>query len=173
MQDDKLDIAVGLGARSRTWKNQKWSWDKLRDKLLTEHKTNETYKEFVSATREEQLKIKDVGGYVGGYLNGGRRKPENVVHRQLITLDIDNAHNDFWDVFTLTFGNAAVLHSTHKHTEASPRYRLVMPLSREAAPDEYAAVSRYVAGVLGIDLFDNTTFQSERLMFWPSNSKDV
>lgn len=173
MSATKLDIAVGLSARSRTWKNQKWEWETLVDKLLTEHKTNETYKEFVTATKSEQLKIKDVGGYVGGYLRGGRRKPENVLHRQLITLDIDNAHVDFWDLFILQFNNAAVLHSTHKHAPASPRYRLVMPLSREVAPDEYAAISRYVAGVLGIDLFDNTTFQSERLMFWPSCSIDA
>lgn len=171
--DTKLDIAVGLSARSRTWKNQKWTWEQLAEKLKAEHKTNETYKEFVTATKTEQSKIKDVGGYVGGYLRGGRRKPENVLHRQLITLDIDNAHNDFWSIYTMQFGNAAVLHSTHKHAAASPRYRLVMPTSREMAPDEYAAVSRYVAGVLGIDLFDNTTFQSERLMFWPSSSIDA
>ncbi len=173
MQDDKLDIAVGHGARSRVWKNQKWSWKQLEEKLLTEHKTNETFKEFLTASKEDQSKIKDVGGYVGGYLRGGRRKPENVVHRQLLTLDIDEAHSSFWSDFQMQYDNAAVLHGTHKHAPTSPRYRLVLPLSREVTPDEYVATARYVAGTLGIDLFDNTTFQCERLMFWPSSSKDV
>lgn len=173
MSDEKLDIAVGHSARSRIWKNQKWSWPELVDRLLTEHKTNEKFKEFNSASKEDQLKIKDVGGYVGGYLRNGRRKPENVVHRQLLTLDIDEAHSNFWDDFQLHFDNAAVLHGTHKYTKANPRYRLVLPLSRECSPDEYTATAKYLAGVLGIDLFDNTTFQCERLMFWPSTSKDA
>lgn len=172
MQDEKIDIAVGHGARSRVWKNKQWSWGQIVEKLLTENKTNETFKEFITASKEDQLKIKDSGGYVGGYLRGGRRKPENVVHRQLLTLDIDEAHTSFWDDFQMQFDNAAVLHGTHKHSEANPRYRLVLPLSREATPDEYVATARYVAGVLGIDLFDNTTFQCERLMFWPSTPKD-
>lgn len=40
-------------------------------------------------------------------------------------------------------------------------------------PDEYVAVTRKVAGVLGIELFDNTTFETNRLMFWASSPKDV
>ncbi len=173
MQDGKIDIAVGMSAKSKLWKNQKWTWPELVEKLITEHRTNETFKEFVSATKEEQSKIKDVGGYVGGFLRKGRRKPENVIHRQLITLDIDNAHSNFWNDFTMQFDNAAVLHATHSHVDTNPRYRLVMPLSRECSPDEYVAVSRYIAGMIGIDLFDNTTFETNRLMFWPSSSSDV
>ena len=91
----------------------------------------------------------------------------------MATLDIDFAHIDFWDDFTLQFDFAAIMHGTHKHSDASPRYRLLIPLSRECSPDEYAAVTRQIAGQLGIDLFDNTTFETNRLMFWQSSPKDV
>ena len=84
VDEQLLDIAVGMSAKTRVWKNQKIEWSELVEKLTTEHKTNETYKEFISASKQDQSKIKDVGGYVGGYLRGGRRKPENVVHRQLV-----------------------------------------------------------------------------------------
>ena len=171
--DGLLDIATGMSARSRKWKNQKMNWSDLVKKLITNHKTNETYKEFVQASKADQLKIKDVGGYVGGYLRGGKRGLSSIVHRQLITLDIDFAHMNFWSDFTLQFGNAAVLHATHKHSEVNPRLRLVMPLTREVTPDEYVAIARKVAGVMGIDLFDSTTFETVRLMFWPSSPKDV
>ena len=171
--DGTLNIATGMNAGSRTWRNTKYTWSKLVEKLETGHKTNETFKEYMKATKAEQSKIKDVGGYVGGYLRNGRRKPENIVHRQVMTLDVDFAHEHFWDDFILQFENAAVLHGTHKWSEESPRYRLIIPLSREATPDEYVAVSRQVAGLLGIDLFDNTTFETNRLMFWPSSPKDV
>lgn len=173
MNDIKLDIAVGMSAKSKTWKNKKYRWSELVQRLSEEHKTTETFKEYIAASKQEQSKIKDVGGYVGGYLRSGRRKPENVVHRQLMTLDIDFAHIDFWEDFVLQFDNAAVLHSTHKHHETSPRFRLIIPLSREATPDEYVAVSRKIAGIMNIELFDNTTFETNRLMFWPSNPKDI
>lgn len=171
--DGELDIAIGLSARSKVWSNKKLKWSELVSRLGEENKTTETFKEFVSASKEDQLKIKDVGGYVGGYLRGGKRSPANVVHRQLMTLDLDFAHKDLWDDFTLQFDNAAVLHGTHKHSDASPRYRLIMPLSREVTADEYVAISRKIAGIIGIDLFDNSTFETNRLMFWPSTPKDM
>lgn len=171
--DGEFDLAVGMSAKSKIWKNKKVKWSDFVARLSEEHKTNETLKEFLSAPREEQSKIKDVGGYVGGYLKNGRRKPENVVHRQLLTLDIDFAHKDFWEDYILLFNNAAILHATHKHCDTSPRFRLLIPLSRKCTPDEYVAVGRRIAGTLGIDLFDNTTFETNRLMFWPSNPKDV
>ena len=171
--DGELDLAVGMSAKSKIWKNKKVRWSDLVSRLGEEHRTNETLKEFISATKDEQSKIKDVGGYVGGYLKNGRRKPDSVVFRQLLTLDIDFAHLDFWDDYQLLFGNAAVLHATHKHCETSPRFRLIVPLSRKCTPDEYVAVGRKIAGTLGIDLFDNTTFETNRLMFWPSNPRDV
>lgn len=171
--DGNLQIATGMGARSKIWKNNQMSWSAFVEKVKTAVITSETYKEYIAATKEEQLKIKDVGGYVGGYLRNGRRKPENVVHRQLVTLDIDFAHVNFWDDFTLLCPNAAILHSTHKHSETSPRLRLIMPLSREVTPEEYVAISRKIAGDFGIDLFDNTTFETNRLMFWPSVPQDV
>lgn len=171
--DGKLDIATGMSAKSKSWKNRQWTWKELVERLSQSQTTNETLKEFLAAPREEQSKIKDVGGYVGGYLRGGKRSPQSVLHRRLMTLDIDFAHIRFWDDFQMLFHHAAVLHATHKHSEVSPRLRLIMPLSRDCTPDEYVAVSRKVAGILGIELFDNTTFETNRLMFWPSNPKDV
>jgi len=173
MTNQKIDVATGMSARSRKWKNRKMLWSDLVIRLTKEHKTNETFKEFISATKAEQHKIKDVGGYVGGYLRGGKRSPRNVLHRQVLTLDIDFARDGFWEDFILQYDNAAVLHGTHKHSTENPRLRLVMPLSRECSPDEYVAVARRIAGDLDVELFDNTTFETNRLMFWPSNPIDV
>ena len=173
VHDNNLNIATGLGARSKVWKNTKILWSDFVKRIETPHKTTETLKEFLAASKLDQSKIKDVGGYVGGYLRNGKRNPENVVHRQLVTLDIDFAHLDFWDDFCMQFNNAAILHGTHKHSDADPRYRLLLPLNREVTSDEYVAISRSIAGTLGIDLFDNTTFEVNRLMFWPSSPKDV
>jgi len=173
MNDGTITLAVGTSAGSKLWKNRKWKWSELVARLMEENRTTETYKEFMSFPKEEQDKIKDVGGYVGGHLLNGRRKKGNVTNRQVLTLDLDFAHLHFWEDFQMQFDNAAVIHATHKHSEDTPRYRLVMPIAREVTPDEYVAISRYVAGVLGIELFDGTTFETNRLMFWPSNPKDI
>ncbi len=172
MELETLNIAVGAGANAKRWKNTSISWGDLVAKLRTPVKTQETHRQFMAAPREDQSKIKDVGGYVGGYLQGGKRGKGSVGSRQLFTLDLDFANMDLWDDYVNTIGAAAVLHGTHKHSEESPRFRLIMPADREMTPDEYEAAARKIAGKLDIELFDPTTFQPSRLMFWPSISWD-
>lgn len=179
MQVDKLkyngnlSIAVGLNVTSKTWKNTKITWNKLVQKLAVPVVTAETHKQFIAATKDEQSKIKDVGGFVGGFLTNGRRDKTNVLYRQLITLDIDFSHDNFWWDFTMLFDCAAVIHSTHKSSAKKPRHRLIIPLDREVSQEEYQAIARKVAGDLNIDLFDQSTFDVNRLMFWPSVSSDA
>ena len=171
--DENLSIAIGLNVSSKVWKNTKTTWSNLVQKLATPVVTAETYKRFMSATKEEQSKIKDVGGFVGGFLTNGRRDKANVLYRQLITLDIDFSHENLWWDFTVLFDCAAVIHSTHKSCPEKPRHRLIIPLDREVSQEEYQAISRKVAGYLNIDLFDQSTFDVNRLMFWPSVSSDI
>ena len=171
--DDSINIATGLNVSSKIWKNTKMLWSELVTKLSKPVVTNETYKRFMEASKDEQSKIKDVGGFVGGFLTNRRREKSNVLYRQLVTLDIDFSHANFWWDFTMLFDCAAVLHSTHKHSENKPRHRLILPLDREVSQEEYQAIARKIAGDLNIDLFDPSTFDVNRLMFWPSVSQDA
>lgn len=167
-----INIAVGLSAASRVWKNIKMDWYDLVKKLSRPVFTTETYEQFIKAPKAEQGKIKDVGGFVGGFLTNGHRDKSNVLYRSLITLDIDFSHASFWWDFTTLFECAAVIHSTHKSTDEKPRHRLIIPLSREVSQEEYQAIARKIAGDMNIDLFDQSTFDVNRLMFWPSVSSD-
>lgn len=54
------------------------------------------------------------------------------------------------------------IYSTHKHTPEAPRLRLIMPLTRDVSEDEYLAVARKVAQEIGMDMFDDTTYQPHR-----------
>lgn len=170
--DGEFDIAIGRSRKETNWKNKTWAWSTLVEKLKKTHYTAETHTEYMQAKKTRQDEIKDIGGFVGGYLQGGRRKSSNVLHRQLITLDIDFSKDDFWFEVGCVYSNAAVMYSTHKHAADTPRLRLLMPLDRPVRPDEYEAIARRVAGNLDIEVFDPTTFQPERLMYWPSTSKD-
>jgi len=170
--DGKIAIAEGNNRRVLVWKNTEWLWSGLSKKLSITHRTAETLAEYMVAKKQRQDEIKDVGGFVGGTLLKGRRGKGKVVSRHLITLDIDFGQQEIWEDFILLYDCAAVVYSTHKHTPEHPRLRLVIPLSREVFSDEYEPIARKVAEAIGIELFDPTTYQDYRLMYWPSTSKD-
>lgn len=170
--DGTLDIAIGFSATTKVWKNTKVKWSSLVNKLSSPVITGEKYAQFMRASKADQGKIKDVGGFVGGYLDKGLRRKTSVQYKQIVSLDIDFSHSNFWWDFTMLFDCAAVIHSTHKSCEDRPRHRLIIPLSREVTVEEYQAIARKIAGDLDIELFDPSTFEPERLMFWPSISSD-
>lgn len=148
-------------------------WSELVRRLSVPVVTAETHARFMGASKAEQGKIKDVGGFVGGFLVNGKRGKGSVLNRQLVALDIDYSHADFWQDFTMLFDCAAVVHSTHKSSPANLRHRLIIPLDRDVLPEEYQAIAHKVAGLLGVGLFDQSTFDVNRLMFWPSVSSDA
>lgn len=168
--DIKLSIATGVNRFTVKWKNQTLLWSELLDKLVVPTRTRETSAEFIKLPKKQQDNVKDVGGFVGGYLKNGNRS--DVAYRALIALDIDFGNMELWEDWKLIYGNAAAIYSTHKHTPKSPRLRLILPLSRSVSTDEYQAVARKIADDLGIDKFDDTTYQPQRLMYWPSVSSD-
>ena len=72
----------------------------------------------------------------------------------------------------MLFDFGCVMYTTHKHSKDFPRLRLVIPLSRAVSAEEYGAVARKIAEDIGIDFFDDTTYEPSRLMYWPSTSQD-
>lgn len=171
VQNDKnLDIATGNSRKTKTWKNKPVRWSALLDRLATTTRTPETVAEYKAMSRDQQSAVKDVGGFVGGYCNNGSRS--DIRHRSMVVLDADYADRGLWPDWGLLYGNAAAVYSTHKHTPEKPRLRLVIPLARNVSPDEYQAVARRIADTLGIDKFDDTSYQPQRVMYWPSTSQD-
>lgn len=171
LHDGDLAIATGRSRLETSWKNRQITWSKLLEKLAAPRITGETPEEYRRMSKPEKDKRKDVGGFVGGSLKQGRRKAENVANRTLITLDLDEVTGSatgLWDSITMLNDFAIACYSTHSHREDAPRLRLVIPLSRPVTPDEYQAVSRLLADDIGIDQFDDTTYEPHRLMYWPS-----
>lgn len=168
--DRALDVALGNSRKTKTWKNKPLQWSELLDRLANVTRTSETVAEYKAMSRAQQSDVKDVGGFVGGYVNNGSRS--DVRHRSVLCLDADFADAELWPDWGLLYGNAAAVYSTHKHTPDRPRLRLVVPLGRDVSPDEYQAIGRRVAHTLGIDKFDDTTYQPQRVMYWPSCSQD-
>lgn len=173
--DTNIIIATGKSRSARSWMSKKMTWSTLASKLAEPTVTNETAAEYAKMSKADQGQKKDVGGFVGGYIPGnGRRIRGAVKERYLITLDADNPGEDFIVDLDMELGGMEyVLYSTHSHTADNPRYRVIIPVDRAMTPDEYQAVSRRIADNIGIEFFDPSTHQAERLMYWPSHPKDV
>ena len=167
-----MKIAYGNSRMDKKWKNTDISWEDFCSRVKTTQRTTETVEEYRKMRKGGQDSIKDVGGFVGGHLKDGRRKKGNVLSRSMLTLDMDYGTSTIWEEISTFFPYQCCIYSTHKHTPEHPRLRLIIPLFRDVGEEEYAAVSRMVAKEIGIDLFDDTTYEPERLMYWPSTSRN-
>lgn len=170
--DTQLSLATANNHRAVKWKNGDMSWGEFLKKISETVRTKETMKEYNAMSRTEKGEVKDVGGFVGGYLKNGRRKNGNVMNRSLITLDIDFGDDDILDLLSMMADYSYAVYTTHSHREHSPRYRLIVPLKRNVTSEEYEPVARKIANAIGMDYFDDTSYEVARLMYWPSTSSD-
>lgn len=167
-----MKIAYGDSRTARKWKNNEISWEDFCKRVSTTQYTTETVEEYRKMTKARRDAIKDVGGYVAGHLKNGRRKVGHVVCRSMLTLDMDNGMPGILDELKMLTDYRMCIYSTHKHTPDAPRLRMVIPMSREVSEDEYPAVGRKVTQEIGMDLFDDSTYEPNRLMYWPSTSSN-
>lgn len=168
-----MKIHIADTAKSTKWKQFDVKWELfVEQRLMTPIVTGETFAVYKSLDKDEKQIYKDCGGYLFGTLMKDSRAKHNVITRNALLLDLDFAPLDVWQTLTSTYGVEMVLHSTHSHESANPRYRLIVPLNRECTPDEYECTARAFAAYLNMQWFDKTTFQRNRLMYFPSISQD-
>lgn len=168
----KLYVSTGNSRMEKKWNGTEMELDDFKSRIASTKYTAETMEQYRKMSRAKQDAIKDVGGFVLGKLKGGRRKRDCVISRSAVTLDMDYGTEGIIDEMEMLTDIQMMIYSTHKHTPESPRLRLVIPLTREVTPDEYGAVSRKLAEQIGIELFDDSTYEPSRLMYWPSTSSD-
>ena len=163
-----LAIAYGNSRQAKKWSNKTIQFDALKERLKTPIRTIESAEEYAAMNKAQKDAAKDHGGFVAGALKGGRRKMDTVEKRSMVALDGDRIPKEFLDGYESKVAYASVLYTTHSHTSDKPRARMVFPLTRDVTPEEFVAVSRYLAQELGIDYFDECSYLPNQLMYWPS-----
>lgn len=176
MQNDKLiTITVGSSRKAVQWNAQRMLWSEFTAKLAAPMRGAETLDEYLKLPKSKQDSLKDVGGFVAGTLEGKQRKASAVTGRDIVTLDMDSiAPGGTQSVLQRidSMGCAYCVYSTRKHSEATPRLRVLIPLSRTCTTDEYEPIARKLAEFAGMAQCDPTTFEASRLMYWPSCCSD-
>lgn len=179
MSDTPIEISIGLSRMDTDWLQESIPWVNLVSTLRAQMDTNcgsETHAEYMALPKAKQDALKDVGGFVGGALRDGHRRRGCCTGRSLITLDMDNCEPGStadWVEVIQRMGTS-VVYSTRKHDLQHPRLRAIFPTDRIMQPEEYQPVARMLASILDptMKVFDPTTFETERLMYWPSRSSD-
>ena len=150
MQFDKqITISTAGSRKSTNWQPASMLVSEFYKRLETPQRGKETIAEYLGYKKTQQDELKDCcGGFVGGALNGPRRKAENVAGRDLVTLDFDNIPAGGADDILRRVGGLGCgycVYSTRKHRPEAPRLRVVLPLDRTATPDEYEPLARKLA----------------------------
>lgn len=172
--DAMFQLCTAAGRGSKKWSaKQMWLSDFVSI-LATRRETPETAAEYHRMDKAGQDEIKDVGGFFAGTLKDGRRAKSSVGWRTFVTLDADHAAENTLERIQTALGEYCYsVYSTHKHTPKEPRLRLLVYPDRPMSTEEYPAVIRMLASKVDIDVFDDTTYDLNRLMYWPSCSKDA
>lgn len=163
-----LAIAYGNSRQAKKWVNKTVKFDALKARLKSTMYTTESVEEYRKMNKANRDAAKDHGGFVAGVLKNGRRKVDTVEKRSMIALDGDRITKEFLDDYENITPYTSALYTTHSSTVDEPRVRLIFPLTRDVTSEEFVAVSRYLAQMLGIDMFDECSYQPNQLMYWPS-----
>ena len=175
LNDRKITISAGASRRATIWTAQTLLISELWEKLKVPARGTETLAEYMSLKKAQQDELKDIGGFMGGTLNGPRRKANNVTGRDIITLDLDNIPAGGTDDVLRrveALGCGYCVYSTRKHQPAAPRLRILLPMDRTVTADEYEPIARKMGEYIGLEFADPTTFEVSRLMYWPSCCAD-
>lgn len=185
MDEMSFPVCKGNSRLSKKWTNTTVKWSRLVTRIASTTRTSETVAEYMAMSRDEQAQIKDIGGVVCGHLKhdktsddkqlAGRKTKENILSRSILTFDMDECPAGFNPLPLIREklpGVEAIAYTTHKHTPEAPRWRVFIPLSEWVSPFYYEAMARKVGAEIGMQFMDKTTFQYNRLMYWPSTSID-
>ena len=176
MTYDRTITYSEAGSRKATvWKPNSGYISEFKERKKTPVRSTETQQAYMAMPKKQQDELKDVGGFVGGTLKDNRRKATNVLGRDMITLDLDRIPSSGTkDVLRRihALGVNYEVYSTRKHSPDNPRLRAIFYTDRTMTAEEYEPIARKLAEMIGLDLCDPTTFESSRLMYWPSVCAD-
>lgn len=137
--------------------------------------TSDAYKALKKAQQDE---LKDVGAYIAGDLKSGHRRRGCVLTRSAAVLDADNLPAGSTKEFlrrVAALGCCYCVHSTAKHTPATPRLRVVIPFGEDIPAEQYSPVVRMLCRLIQPEMawFDPTCAEPGRIMYYPAHCLDV
>lgn len=162
--DYSFDIITAPQRDSRHWRPGTVTWGELQEWMITPASTKACGNYVLGTFAKSTVTHK---GADTPCTNTHRTKTA-VRTRGALTLDVDHPDDGFETMLELMLPYAAACHTTHSSTRRAPRFRLIVPLDRPIAADEYYTAASAVMQLLGEHQFDPGSVQPERYMFKPA-----
>ena len=169
--DHIFDMTTAPKRDSRHWKTEQVTWDELKGWLEKPASTKACGNYVLGKFRETTVTAESPGTHPIDALpcTNLHRTKLAIESRSALTLDVDHPEEGFLDKMRQELGRVAyIVHTTYSSTAEDPRYRIIIPLDRNVAPDEYHVAAASVMNAVGAKSFDPGSVQAERYMFKPS-----
>lgn len=148
----ELDFCLYAGITDRTPKQMSATWPELAERLT----------EF-----DERIGKEGPLWSPSLIAKGETRSNANVVSVSCLVLDFDDGH-DWSDFEGHWSGLEYVLHTTHQHTAAAPRWRAVFPLAEPVHGLDWPAIYRKLVTHLACGVCDPSCKDASRMYYLPS-----
>jgi len=170
-----MNIVIYNNRFSKAPDNQKEITNNEFVQLLNAPKKSDyTLEEFKQLDKDEQVKVKDNGAFVIGEVTG-----RDVSKRTHLVLDCEGSDMNISETFDFVFPDDEInfiTYTTIKNTPKLPRHRLIIELDRPVSTNEYeelaARFMQIVNNNLGVEMFDKSCAEMNRLMFLPVQLKN-
>lgn len=166
--DHEFDIITAPQRNSRHWKPGKVTWGELQEWMASPASVKACGNYVLGTFAKTAVQHKDADGKLGDPCTNTHRTKTAVRTRGALTLDVDYPDQGFEADVVMLLPYAFAMHNTHSSTTRAPRWRLIIPLDRPVAPDEYHTAAGAVMQLLGEHQFDAGSVQPERYMFKPA-----
>ena len=170
----QLAISNGVGGTSH---NESLDWECVQG-LITNYRDIGVDSSVDKRVAGEAKKpgVLYLGGRLASY--GGTLGKKDVLSRNIITLDYDaipcRGTEDFLDAVNEAYEGIEVLaHSTARHTDLTPKFRLVFPVDGEVLPEIYPGAVDLLAGRLSGYALDPKSRGVSQRMFAGQHFTDV
>ncbi|EEQ79710.1 primase alpha helix C-terminal domain-containing protein [Staphylococcus warneri] len=163
--DTQISVVWYNNLDSRSFKSfSQPKWSELVNRLSIPQNNNNKYARGVAVYGDMKDGTDENGKEYKKY-----RNDENVIYRDVITLDYDDIPKlrPLHDAITDTLkGVAWFWNTTYSHRTESPRIRLHLPLNERISADDYRRYTKVLASKIGHPV-DEGSFQPSRAMALP------
>jgi len=170
--------SYGAGRNFGKAKNTSKSLKSFRLLFKNPTVTNERFKDYLRLPEKDQGHLKSIAGwFYRTQVDGKVRNRGSGLPSDLLSFDFDYATPEFLQTLTdggVMTGYEWFLHTSRRHTDEKPRFRLFVFLSEPVPNDLYGPVSRIIAQKFDPDMIhvDKVSFRPAQMMFMPTISKD-
>lgn len=126
---------------------------------------------FITMLAKHDIRQKKDGKLFAPVAFNGSRSNNNFVSASGICIDCDHGQPTIEGVLAVFPDALAAFYTTHSHTPESPRFRIVLPLSRSVNADEHALLVLGIKSIIPLELMeciDQTCFERARVHYLPS-----